>query len=573
LRNNIFFSVLILFLSISWVQAQSKQSIRDHFSFVSPVKHDYKLAGNFCELRNSHFHGGIDIRQSWTGKDTIFSIGDGFVSRIQVSAGGYGLALYVDHPETGLTSVYAHLDLFNTEIAGYVQNKQLSQESYDVDLLLSPDIFPVYKGQYLGMMGNTGFSQGKHLHFEIRETATDKVLNPFLVGFSVEDNIPPTLLRLKIHGLDDDFHKIAEKTIPLSKYRAKDVNFQSVIEIPANQAGIAIEAFDRNNGSSFKQGLYAIKLYVNDTLQYSSLMDKLPAAQTRYIKGYVDYSAKQQNQGTFTLCYRYPGNNLSLAQYGDDGIISLSPDTTQTVTLKVEDFAGNARSVTFKVRKSSNHMDTNPKSDEVQLVKVNEYTDLQIGNASLFFEPNSLFRNINCVLDTITQANKMTKYKIHDRKEPLKTPLKIAILPDMNIPDQKIAKAIIVREDAGKINCGGSWNEDGLETRITDFGVYTIGFDTIAPSIRPVSFLPKAAKFQRFRFTISDNFRLMSNGMTKALQIKVWVDGNFHLSSFDAKTHTLTIPIKDINSGKHELVIEAIDHCSNAAYFNSYFYR
>ena len=66
---------------------------------------------------------------------------------------------------------------------------------------------------------------------------------------------------------------------------------------------------------------------------------------------------------------------------------------------------------------------------------------------------------------------------------------------------------------------------------------------------------------------------MMSNGLTKALQIKVWVDGNFHLSSFDAKTHTLTIPVKDINSGKHELVIEAIDHCSNAAYFNSYFYR
>lgn len=148
--KNIFFQIFLIFTAYSHVQAQSKQNVLDHFSFVSPVKHNYKLTGNFCELRNAHFHGGIDIRQSWTGKDTIFSIGDGFISRIQVSASGYGLAVFVEHPKHGLTSVYAHLDKFNNEVSAYVKNQQILKESNEVDILLSPEIFQVQKGQYLG---------------------------------------------------------------------------------------------------------------------------------------------------------------------------------------------------------------------------------------------------------------------------------------------------------------------------------------------------------------------------------------------------------------------------------------
>ncbi len=559
--------------SFMWLNGQSNQNLLDHFSFVSPVKHNYKLSGNFCELRNSHFHGGLDIKQSGTGKDTIFSIGDGYISRIRISPGGYGQALYIDHPESGLTSVYAHLDKFNDAVSAYVQQEQIAAESYDMDLLLSPDVFPVHRGQYIGNMGNTGHSFGKHLHFEIRETATEKALNPFLVGFGVVDNIPPSLLKISIHGLDDHAHKIWERSIPLHKYSAKNIDLPSIINVPTSQAGIAINAFDRTNGSQNKQGIYAMKLYVNDSLRYNSRMDKLPFDQSKYLKGFVDFSARLQRQETLALCYRYPGQNLALSQYGQDGIISISPDTTNIVVLEVEDYAGNSRSVKLRLQGDTAIKTPKQVSADAQLIQVNTYAEMQIKGLNVFFEPKSLYRNIHFELDTIVQVSKPTKYKIHDRKEPLKHPLKISIKPDVEIAEEKMSKAIIIRENAGRVNCGGAWQDSLLETRITEFGVYTLGFDTVAPAIRPINFLSKASKLNQFRFRITDNLPIINNGFTEPLQIKVWIDDVFHICAYDLKSHTLTIPIKNISSGKHELKIEVRDYSDNVSYFNAHFYR
>ena len=573
LLKNIFTLSLILILSSTWLQAQSQLSVRDKFLFSSPVRHDYKLSGNFCELRNSHFHAGLDIKQSGNGKDTIFSVGDGYISRIRVSPGGYGQAIYINHPETGLTSVYAHLEAFNREVTNYVHQHQFDQKSYDVDILLNPELFLVKQGSYIGMMGNTGHSFGKHLHLEIRETNSEKALNPFLLGFGIPDNVPPTLLKLKVHGLDEHLHKTWEKSIPLTAYSARDVDLPNVIYVPTSQAGIAINAFDRTNGSLNKQGIYSLKLFANDTLRYSVIMDNLPSDQSRYIKGFIDYKTRLLNQGSYYLCYRYPGNNLAFTQYEDNGIIHIQIDTATTLKLVLEDYAGNKRTVKIRLQGDEEIREVSSSHSDSPLITINDNTTLHIKNLSVTFNENSLFRNIYCRLDTIIRENKPTQYKIHDRYEPLKNPLKITIQPDFVIPDSMKSKAIIIREDVGRINCGGIWKDSLLETRITDFGVYSLGFDLNAPSIKAVSFLPNAAKFNKFSFRIADNFPIMSNGLTRAIQIKVWIDDVFQVCPFDAKSNTLTIPLKGIDKGKHELVIEATDHCKNTAYFNAQFIK
>ena len=113
IKTNIitFLSILFLFSSLS-LQAQKKNFPKNLFR--SPVDFTITLSGNFAELRNNHFHSGIDIRTFTTGKK-VYAIAEGFVSRIKVSAGGYGKAIYIDHPN-GYTSVYGHLDKFNPEL-------------------------------------------------------------------------------------------------------------------------------------------------------------------------------------------------------------------------------------------------------------------------------------------------------------------------------------------------------------------------------------------------------------------------------------------------------------------------
>ena len=86
-------------------------------------------------------HEGIDI-----GGDLAASIHSAESGRVDYAGwiGGYGNTIIVDHGG-GMTTLYGHMDGFAVS-AGQT----------------------VSIGQVLGYVGNTGFSQGPHLHFEVR---------------------------------------------------------------------------------------------------------------------------------------------------------------------------------------------------------------------------------------------------------------------------------------------------------------------------------------------------------------------------------------------------------------------
>src|SRR5687768_8942523 len=91
--------------------------------FVSPIDIPITLVGNFGEPRRLHFHTGLDIRTNQEEGHRVFAAAEGYVSRINVSAGGYGNALYVTHPN-GLVTVYGHLKAFMPAIQEVLRNQQ-----------------------------------------------------------------------------------------------------------------------------------------------------------------------------------------------------------------------------------------------------------------------------------------------------------------------------------------------------------------------------------------------------------------------------------------------------------------
>lgn len=143
----------------------------------SPFDFELLLSANFGELRSNHFHSGIDVKTGGVTGKHIKCVADGYICRAKVEAGGYGLALYVMHD--GYMTVYAHLDRFPASIAKRVRNYQYEKERFEVDMHFSPGEYPVKQGEFLAYAGNSGYSFGPHLHFEVRDASGNELYNPF----------------------------------------------------------------------------------------------------------------------------------------------------------------------------------------------------------------------------------------------------------------------------------------------------------------------------------------------------------------------------------------------------------
>jgi len=101
----IFKNYLFLFFFFFIINNFSAQSIPSNFRF--PLDGMPIITGNFGEIRPNHFHAGFDLRTDAKKNLPIYCVDSGYVSRIKVSAFGYGKVLYITHPN-GYVSVYAH---------------------------------------------------------------------------------------------------------------------------------------------------------------------------------------------------------------------------------------------------------------------------------------------------------------------------------------------------------------------------------------------------------------------------------------------------------------------------------
>lgn len=536
--------------------------------FVSPVNFNYVLSANFGELRTSHFHTGLDLKSSGKAGDSIFSVADGYVSRIKISAGGYGLAVYIDHPDIGYTTVYAHLADFDKTIANYVRSRQMSNESFEIDVFPQKGELPVKRGQLIGIMGNTGHSFGNHLHFEIRETRSEVPMNPYLFGFGVSDNSAPLITFLSVHGLNADLHKIWEKEINVPKSINDVITIPDTVFVPSSSAGFAVGTFDRSDGSTNRQGIYRMCVYINDLLSYEFVMDEVSFSHTGRIRGFTDYSLGRKGTNAPYLGYKLPGNDLGILNHSGNGVIPVYDNRTTQVKIELEDFAQNSKVIYINMMRQDLLADgyLDPFAVEVDYRMPKKY---EVEGLSVNFTKNSLFRNIQFSAERTNPRESPAIYRIHDTREPIKTRVNIGIEPDIDLPEQLKDKAIIVKVDDKYAGIKATWQDGKLTAGITSFGNYSVGLDTIAPFIKPISLLRKAQKLKTFKFEIRDNSEFGTGLNTE--KIKAKIDGKFIISPFDLKSNTLEVPIKDVSPGSHELVITAYDNVGNESQFTFQF--
>jgi hypothetical protein len=363
--------------------------------FRDPLDVPISLAANFGELRPNHYHMGLDIRTQHRENLPVFAAAEGYVARISIEPGGFGQAIYINHPN-GYTTVYGHLNKFFPALAAWVHQEQYRRQSWPVYLEIPPALFPVKKGDLIAYSGSTGGSQGPHLHFEIRRTAGDINLNPLLFGLPVPDHTAPDITKLAWYDRDLGIYDQSPQIVPVHPegphaargpaalaYKSYAIT-PSLLLVHTTRISFALSAFDTQTGSTNPNGIFEADLFEDDQPVIGFRMDKISYDNTRNINAHIDYKTREKGGPFLQQLFFLSGYPLPsiYAAYGArafpsreafdpaspaasrahpaDGVLDIGDGRPHKVIIKVRDTDGNDCSLTFDVQYQPAAMSAGP---------------------------------------------------------------------------------------------------------------------------------------------------------------------------------------------------------------------
>ena len=306
-----------------------------------PIDASKSLKSNFGEFRDRHFHMGIDIKTGGKEGVDVFAVEKGYVSRMVTNFKGYGRALYIMHPN-GETSVYANLSHFNPKLEGYLKFYQNKNESYILNHYFEQNEVTIKKGEVIGYSGNTGYSFGPHLHFEIRNRL-EQPLNPLSNGFAIDDRLSPQLEELAIIPLEkDSWVNGGFLPVQIPFFRNRDGSYQlaDTLNVFA-PVGIALRTKDKRQGFSESYQLKSIELFIDGVQEYKLDYDILDYSLNDHVQLVRNHALHRLNIGSFHNLYHLKDYPTSIVQHGNlSGILKLSPGYHKLM-IKVTDASGN----------------------------------------------------------------------------------------------------------------------------------------------------------------------------------------------------------------------------------------
>ncbi len=541
--------------------------------FRAPIDNELRLSGTFGELRSNHFHSGIDVK-GYRGLP-LYAAAEGYVKRVKVEKDGYGNALYLAHPN-GYTTVYAHLNSFAPELEEYIKRVQYQKESFEVDLYPPRGRFSFEQGEKIGEMGNSGSSSGPHLHFEIRDSETEKPINPLLFGLEVADSRAPRMHQLKVYYLNDKLETLKTKTHSLVRRGNRYSLSEEVLDIGAWRAGFGIKVFDHMDGASNWNGVYEVEMRVSDQPAYQFDMETFSFSETRYLNAHMDYAERVRYRSYFNRLYTLPGNRLSI--YGERpnrGAVKLYRDRAVPVTIIARDVAGNESRLEFKVRRSAIET-ANQKRVYDFFLPYDEANVISQPGLQARFPRGALYQNLylkyNAAQDN-SSGIYSDVYSLHHDDAPLHRYIQLRIQPTL-LPDNLRDKAFIAycTEKNKVVNFGGEWRNNMLTTRVRSLGDFCVMVDRQPPSITPIAFSQNMKGYNRMSFRIEDN--LPTGGSARGIRYRATVDGEWILMEYDEKNDLITHYFDDrIGPGSHELRIELTDDRDNRRVYARTFVR
>jgi murein DD-endopeptidase MepM/ murein hydrolase activator NlpD len=543
--------IICLCLFLSAAVEPAAQELANPFDF--PIL----LSGNFGELRNDHFHAGIDFKTRNVEGMKVHAVLDGYISRIVVSPWGYGNALYINHPN-GTTSVYGHLQRFAGHIGKYVKEQQYAQESFAVDLTLSPGQFPVKKRQIIASSGNTGSSAGPHLHLEIRNTATGMLYDPLeYYKELVKDTRPPRIEGFMIYPME-------------GRGSVNGSNRKTELKLPAGKIeawgdiALAVKAYDYMDGTSNIYGVRRLAMAVDSQVIFSSHLNCFPPNETRYINSFIDYEAWKEHRAFYMKTFVEPGNRLSFIKHINRGIIRINQEKTYRIAFRLRDLYGNLTQYAISIE--GKRQDIAAPATDGEYFHYKAENRFGAKGIRLLIPPGCLYDDIYfryAVQNTDGAIAGL--HHVHMATVPLHDRALLSLHIQTDTLGDKRKYGIVRLQNKRALWIGGTYRNGWIDANIRDFGSYTVMQDTRPPVITPLS--PSSwISARRITFRVSDD-------LSGIQSFRGEIDGQFVLFEWDGKKNVFSCRLDEelLTRGRHNLEFKVTDACGNPSEYKHSF--
>lgn len=459
---------LLLAIQRGWAQSP-------HLSFGSPFDFPLVFSGNFGEIRANHFHGGLDFKTGGAIGKPVRALGTGHIARARVTHGsGYVLDVAYDN---GYTTINRHLSAFTGELARRVKDLQYAAESWEVEIALQPDEYPVKAGQVIALSGNTGYSFGPHLHLDVFDTQTGEYVDPlpFFKG-KVKDTMAPRAAGFMLFpqpGLGVVDGRQERQAFPLNP--SKPVTAWGMV-------GIGIRAYDYMEGASNRYGVHTVILEVDGQEVFRSVVDRFFYEENRYINSWT--------QGQYMKSFIAPGNRLRMlhASNGNRGIVDIDEERPYHFTYTLVDGFGNRSTARFTIQGRRAAID--PVAHRGKYIfRWDRVNYLQEPGLTLSVPKGCLYEDVFLNCGVRANGNDVAfTYRLHDERVPLHKPCSLRI-GLRQFPVEDTLKYYLARVDGHgrKIYAGGCYRNGCVEADIFELGTYTVGVDTVPPVLVPIN--------------------------------------------------------------------------------------
>ncbi|MBC7948462.1 MAG: M23 family metallopeptidase [Chitinophagaceae bacterium] len=483
------FPSLILLLAVlltpAFLTAQTPGKYpRGYFRW--PLNLNPEIVANLGELRPNHWHMGLDIRTNQKENIPVYAAAGGYIAKVRIERSGFGRCIWINHPN-GLTTLYAHLNNFNPALEAYITDQQYQRESWAVDLELPADKFPVTKGQFIAYSGNTGGSQGPHVHFEIRNTATDECLNPLLFGFPLQDNVPPSLLKLSMYNRTGSIYEQALRTFPLRKIEGSYIiPKMPVVKTGWQKISFGLQAIDRIKGSANEDGIYAADFYLDDQMISGFRLDSISYQETGYMNAHIDYKYRFNGGPYFQHLSKLPGDQGGVYySTSADGAIQLMDTNIHEVKVQVWDAYGNQSELLFKLQFTPDAAQHTPVTYTSPLFVPNQRNvlkregfEVELPETVLYDSLHSFHYRNNSFPENAVSA----LHQLNDPSVPVHDELIVRIKPDRAIGGDAMNKLVIQRSYRNSTQIKkAAWSGEWLTAAFGDFGNFQAFVDQEPP--------------------------------------------------------------------------------------------